>query len=119
MTGYSGLAGNALDLERLAAFARRSADGLDEHNLELDVQDLRGGLEAAAVARVTARFRESGGRSRAFTFVAKYLDGPARREAAIYADMLEPYLPGVAPRLLGVEAVTPAAAYLYLEHIRP
>ena len=107
-----------LDRRRLAAFASRlRGEHVDARDLE--VQPLRGGLEAAAVARVAAHFRDGTGRLRSFTFVAKRLDDSARREAAIYAHALEPHAPGVAPRLLGSEDASPGVTYLYLEHIRP
>ena len=108
---------DGLDGERLAAFAGRYL-GNAALGLRLERQPLRGGLEATAVVRVTARYRDAADRARAFTFVAKRLDGVGRREAAIYADVLEPHAPGVAPRLLGVEEVTADIRYLYLEHVR-
>jgi hypothetical protein len=41
----------------------------------LEARPLRGGLEAAAVARVRARWTDATGRPRSWTFVAKRLDG--------------------------------------------
>src|SRR5919108_667753 len=104
-----------LDHERLAAFVRRRQEaGLGD--LHLDVRPLRGGLQAAAVARVRARFVDGRGRRRSDVFVVKRLDGHAVREAAIY----ETLLAGVgapAPRLLGVDGVGATTRYLYLEWV--
>ena len=106
-----------LDHERLAAFVRRRQEaGLGD--LHLDVRPLRGGLQAAAVARVRARFVDGRGRRRSDVFVVKRLDGHAVREAAIY----ETLLAGVgapAPRLLGVDGVGATTRYLYLEWVNP
>lgn len=73
----------------------------------------------AAVAHVTARFADTGGRRTVVSFVCKHLRGDQQREAAIYETVLVPHAPGAAPRLLGVEAITPATSYLYLEYVRP
>jgi hypothetical protein len=90
-------------------------------DVDLEVEPLRGGLEAASVVRVVARATRAAGaagRGRTLTFVAKRLDGAQRREAATYADLLERYVPGAAPRLLGVDAVSETTTYLYLEYAR-
>ena len=105
------------DLEpaHIAAFVRRLCNG-DATRMVLDVQPLRGGLEARAVARVQAEITACRGTPRRFTFVVKRLDGPVKRELAVY-DLL-----GVAgarhiPEVLGVQLISPSTSYLFLEWI--
>ena len=66
-----------LSADRLTAFVARSWG--EPRGLRLDVRALRGGLESAAVAEVTARFLDTRDRPRSAAFVVKALEGmPAR-----------------------------------------
>ena len=119
------IAPRAIDPARLAAFAARALGPAapggappDPAALQLDAQPLRGGLEAASVLHVTARHVSPAGRARSVTFVVKRLLAEQQREAALYSALLERYLPGTAPRLLGVERGAPGETYLFLEHAR-
>lgn len=105
-----------LDRSRLIGFVSRS-HGADPSGISLDIRPLRGGLEAAAVARVGARWRDAAGRSRGLSFVAKRLEGSARREAELYT-LLQRQHSDLTPRPLGVEQAGPTASYLYLEYVR-
>ena len=107
-----------LDMGHLAGFAERQY-GADRSALKLQVRPLRGGLQAAAIARVRAQVAGDGGASRRFDFVVKRLDGELCREATAY-QALQRAPGGVpAPRLLEVAHVDPATCYLYLEAIAP
>jgi hypothetical protein len=103
-----------LDPDRLAAFAARQLGALPD-GIQLNVQPLRGGLQAVAVARVTGSIHDGGGRVRRSTFVVKRLDGCEVREAALYASVLD--RPGLsfAPRFLGSDLIQRDVTYLYLE----
>jgi aminoglycoside phosphotransferase (APT) family kinase protein len=87
--------------------------------LQLQSQPLRGGLEAAGVARVVARFRDSRGRRRVFSLVVKRLNGATAREALIYQHLLSRYSDGLGPRLLGWHRIGHDRVMLFLEALRP
>jgi hypothetical protein len=106
-----------LETDRLAAFAARWLGTAPEH-VELNVRALRGGLQAAAVARVAACACDDAGRVRRTSFVVKRLNGFDAREAAVYANILEPSQIDLGPRYLGSEQVSADVAYLYLEYVR-
>jgi len=110
------VASGDLESARVADFVGRTY-AVDGRAVELHIRPLHGGLEASGIARVDAHFRDSQGRARASTFVVKQLDGPARREADLYGVLSGPAAT-LAPRLLGVEAVSPERVYLYLEYVR-
>jgi phosphotransferase family enzyme len=115
---YASITPAGLDHDRLAAFVtRRAGEGIGD--LRLEVHPLRGGLEAPAVAHVRARFLSTDGRRQTVTFVAKWVDGQATREAAIYEALLAPAGIVHAPGLLGVEWIGSATCYLYLEAVTP
>lgn len=107
--------GSGLDRHRLTAFATRLFGAADD--LQLEVRFLRGGLQAAAVAHVQARYTDGRGRRHTRPFVAKRLDGSQRREAVVYETLLSTAAAPGWPRLLGVEEISPDATYLYLEHV--
>ena len=107
-----------IDYDRVAAFVARQR-GPGTHQVHLDMQALRGGLEAAAIARVHARALDAAGRPHSSTFVVKRLEDVWRREGAVYQAVLAPMDSSAAPRLLDTEDVTPEVTYLYLEYIRP
>ena len=103
----------------LTAFvARQRGQQLPVQELSLDVQLLRGGLEAA-VARVRAYHVGQATPAHVMTFVVKRLEGDQRREAAIYETVLPQAGTTVTPRLLEVESIGPGACYLYLEWVPP
>lgn len=103
--------------DRLAAFVARRWG--EPPGLRLDVRALRGGLESAAVAEVTARFSDARGRPRSTAFVVKALEGTPAREADIYQHLVSPLCGEIAPVLLGIERHGPASCLLFLERIRP
>ena len=105
-----------LNAATLTAFVARTQD-VQAASVSLDVQSMRGGLEAAIVARVGARWTTPSGRSGSTSFVVKRLDGPAQREAELYSAFLTGQA-DLAPRLLGVEKVEPDGTYLFLEYVR-
>jgi hypothetical protein len=88
-------------------------------DLELQHQQLRGGLEAAAVSRVIARYRDRTGRRRVFTCVVKRVAGAAAREARVYQHLIATHAAGMAPRLLATHEPAADEAVLYLEVLRP
>jgi len=67
----------------------------------LELKPLRGGLEAASVLLVTARYRDEAGRPAMRRFVVKHLQGRAAREGVIYEALLPHHAGRLAPRLLG------------------
>lgn len=87
--------------------------------LQLETQPLSGGLEAAGIARVVARFRDSCGRRQVFSLVVKRLKGATAREARIYQHLLSRYSDGLGPRLLGCHPHGHDCAVLLLEALRP
>jgi hypothetical protein len=106
-----------LDTARLMVFAAR-LQHTDVPGLELRVKPLRGGLEATAVARVTASRRAPTGRVRTTTFVVKRLDGANAREARVYSNVLHARDSRCAPAYLGSEQIAADVTYLYLEYVR-
>jgi hypothetical protein len=106
---------DGIESARVADFVSRSY-AVESSEIHLDTRPLRGGLEAAGVERVVARFSH-GYKRRTATFVVKRLDGPARREADLYREFLASEQT-MAPRLLGIDQVGPETDYLYLEYVR-
>ena len=103
--------------ERLAAFVAETHG--EPRDLRLEVRALRGGLEAAGVTEVTARFSDARGRPLSFGFVVKALKGAPVREAAIYERLVSPLGAGIAPALLGITHEGPESCLLFLERVRP
>ncbi len=104
------------DAQRIARFVARTHD-VPESAVSLDVLPLPGGLESAAVARVSARWVRPSGRVSSMSFVAKRLEGDAQREAELYNVFLNSEA-DLAPRLLGAEKAGPSTTYLYMEYVR-
>jgi hypothetical protein len=87
--------------------------------VSLNVAALRGGLEAAAVARCEARATATvGTRVPRITFVVKRLDGIGRREGAVYRTILGPPHRTIAPELLDVQELSGGVSYLYMSYVR-
>jgi hypothetical protein len=86
--------------------------------LTLQRRVLHGGLEAAGVEHIQARFLDARGRRRVFSVVAKRLVGRGLREHAVYRDVLGTRAASFAPRLLGSDCVGPQCTTLYLEPVR-
>lgn len=80
---------------------------------------VRGGLEAAAVARVVVRYRSASGRARQVRFVVKELEPGKGRERRIYESVIDRHAPGFAPRLFATEELEGGGALLLLEAITP
>jgi hypothetical protein len=93
-------------------------DGALPEALHLERRPLTGGLEAAGVDHVTARYR-TGGRERRLAVVVKRLAGAAVREAAVYEQFVATHASEISPRLYAVEHGAAGHAVLYLEAIRP
>ncbi|HEU4631280.1 MAG TPA: phosphotransferase [Gemmatimonadaceae bacterium] len=93
-------------------------DGRPPRQLRVERRVLRGGLEAAGVAQLSARYRDRHGRERVRRVVEKRLAGPSTREAAIYEAFVVSHVGDLSPRLLAVERVAPGRAVLYLESLR-
>lgn len=91
----------------------------EPRELRLEVRALRGGLESAGVADVTARFSDVGGRPRSFRFVVKLLEGAPAREAAVYQHLVSGLATRIAPALLGIKQGEPQSCLLFLERVRP
>ena len=106
-----------INRDRLTAFVARSWG--EPRGLRLEVRPLRGGLESAGVAEVTARFSDAQDRPRSTRFVVKALEGAPAREADIYQHLVSPLGNGIAPALLGIERDGPARCLLFLERVRP
>lgn len=106
-----------MSTDRLAEFVTRSWG--EPRGLRLEVRALRGGLESAAVAEVTARFFDARDRPRSAAFVVKTLEGMPAREADIYQRLVAPLGGEIAPALLGIERLGAARCLLFLERIRP
>jgi len=87
--------------------------------LRLDRRWFHRGLEAAGVARVSARYVDHHGRPRVFTLVVKQLEGATTRERLIYERVVKRRAAELAPRLLGSQQLGPERAVLYLESLRP
>jgi hypothetical protein len=91
----------------------------EPRELRLEVRALRGGLKAAGVAEVRARFSDDRGRPRSFAFVVKVLKGAPVREATIYQSLVSPLGRGIAPALLGIVHEGSESCLLFLERVRP
>lgn len=85
----------------------------------LERRTLRRGLEAACVARVSARYVDHRGRPRVFTLVVKHLEGATTRERLVYERLVLVHAAELAPRLLASQQLGPGRAVLYLESLRP
>lgn len=101
--------------KRIRGFVQRHSDAA-EPDLQLRVKPLVGGLEGAAVARVTARVRDRRQQPRTMNFVVKVLEGRARRELAAY-QFVSRSRRGLAPRLFGHEELD-GRLILYLQAVR-
>jgi aminoglycoside phosphotransferase (APT) family kinase protein len=99
--------------------ARRLAGGRGAPgSLRFEVCPLRGGLQAAAVARVRALAGGPGAPAAAVEFVVKRLAAGGAREAAVYEALADGSGPTAAPRLLHVQR-DGDDCHLYLEYVRP
>lgn len=87
-----------------------------DHPRELSVSScaLTGGLEAAGVHCVTARYCDPALHPHMLCFVVKRLEGQSAREAEVYKTLVAQHAAQLAPRLLHVET-DPSGATLYLE----
>lgn len=81
-------------------------------------EPIGGGLEAAAVHRITVSARD-GEASRSRCFIRKVACGAASREAEVYRGFLRSHGLTFAPRLLGVERATAGKTILCLEAVQP
>ena len=88
-------------------------------DLLLERQPLRGGLEAASITRVAARYRDQRGHRQVVTLVVKRLSGAAAREALVYQHVLAPHPERLAPGFLGADQQGPDRSVLFLEALRP
>ena len=95
------------------------AHGAAPERLRITRRLLRGGLEAAGVERITARYRDREGRERVLRVVAKRLLGATSREAAVYERFTAPHAAALSPRLLAVDRAGPEQVVLYIEALRP
>ena len=93
--------------------------GQAPRGLRLQVKALRGGLEAWAVLRVQADFRNSRGRRQTYYMAVKRLDGTRAREASVYDKLVVRYAQTIAPRVLDVDHQGSEQSILYLEWVRP
>ena len=107
---------DSLDTATITAFVART-HAIATSAINVEVHPLRGGLEAAAIARVGARWTQPSGRAGSMSFVVKRLEDSAQREADLYRAFLAEEA-DLAPRLLGVEKVSATTTYLYLEYVR-
>jgi hypothetical protein len=114
----AGDSATTLDRDRLARFVGGVRD-VDCGRVAVTIEWLQGGLEAAGVADVYARYLDDRGRPRLFRFVVKVLSGAGRREARVYERLVESGAGGLAPRLLGAERMGDERLWLYLERVRP
>jgi hypothetical protein len=87
-------------------------------DVTIERQALAGGLEAAEVVLVTARYRDSSNRARMRRIVLKQLHGRAVREAAVYEQLAAPCATDLSPRLFGVWHTAPDRALLCIEAVR-
>lgn len=85
--------------------------------LALETTLLHGGLEAAGVERVVARYVDERDRRRVFSFVVKRLHGPAAREALVYERLVGQVPASIAPRLFAVDFQSDTSATLFLEAV--
>jgi aminoglycoside phosphotransferase (APT) family kinase protein len=96
----------------------------DTHEIEprawrVEESPLPGGLEAAGVAKVVARYLDRHDRRRVLTFVVKRLEGRTRREAAVYRHLAALGEADLMPRLHAIRRPRAGGTTLYLEAIRP
>lgn len=106
-----------MNIDRLAAFVARCWG--EPRGLRLEIRALRGGLESAEVAEVTARFSDARDRPRTAVFVTKALEGTPAREADVYQRLVSSLGSEIAPALLGIERDGSAKCLLFLERVRP
>jgi hypothetical protein len=106
-----------IELADQSAILRQLLDSVPRE-LELEHTQLRGGLEAAGVSQVAARYRDQAGRRRVFTCVIKRVAGAAARELRVYRHVLASHAPSMAPRLLASHEPAADSAVLYLELLR-
>ena len=109
-----------MDLEsktREAVVAALRSMGDDPSELQIERTQIKSGLEAQAVERVVARYRDGAGRCRRASFVAKRLQGAAIREATVYAALLTSCLPGLLPTPYFLDRGQDDQALMLLEHV--
>jgi hypothetical protein len=106
------------ELAWIPELLERMQDGRPRE-LRLDRRPLRGGLEAAGIARVSARYVDCHGRRRLFTLAVKQLEGATTRETLVYERLVVVHAAELAPRLLASHQAGPGRTVLYLEFIRP
>jgi hypothetical protein len=87
--------------EHVPAVVARAVGG-DPGPLAVSERPLRGGLEGAAVTELLVRFRDPRRRSAALRLVAKHLEGPSVREAAVYERLVSRHAASLGPRVLAV-----------------
>jgi hypothetical protein len=109
--------GRSLDLERLGQFAGHRLQA-SPASLQLSIHPLRGGLQAIAVARVTASTTLPGGHRKATSFVVKRVECVQSHEATVYAELLQPAAISLGPQFLGRDDLPDGSTYLYLEYVR-
>lgn len=97
----------------------RRVDGAEPGPTQVAKTPLRGGLEAAAVERLSLQYVDAAGRERRRAMVAKRLEGFSMREAAIYQRFVAGHAEEFAPRLHHVDSADPGEAVLYLEALHP
>lgn len=105
-----------LNRNRLRAFAARYC-AEQEERVRLRVRPLHGGLQSAAVVRITAHFSGPAKKRPDVHFVAKCVTGQHRRETAVYNQLLAKTEYRLAPHLLGTEHLAADADCLYMEWI--
>lgn len=94
-------------------------EGIPSGHLRVETRALRGGLEAASIEQITARYRDSRSRERVFRLVVKRLVGAAMREAAIYEQVVARHAADLAPRIFHVQHLGHRRAAIYMEALRP
>lgn len=100
----------------LALSLLRARTGREPADLQITRRPLTGGLEAASVDRIVARYRDGLGRRRTFRMVAKQLQGAAAREAEVYRRLLARST-SLAPIVFRIERPDAGVAILFLESI--
>ena len=103
--------------ERASLRALIERHGYIPGELQLCPRRLGGGLEAAAVTRVAARYRDARGRSRSLAVVLKRRAGDAGREALLYERLVAPHAAALSPQLLGLDRSGAGETTLYLEAV--
>lgn len=84
----------------------------------VEVERLHGGLEAAAVSRVTARYRDASDRWRSRRWVIKRIDRSGEREVAIHRRLSEAGVRFV-PEVIADEPLVDGGHLLHVEWVRP